>query len=607
MKDLRTLNVYFKKYKGRLLLGLLFVFLSNYFGILAPQITGYVIDQVELRMRIPGANPDAAIPTKAFYDPLVEIFIHVMDASQRSFSSLVLWCGILLLAVALLRGFFMFLMRQTLIVMSRHIEYDQKRTLYDHYQKLDATFYKSNRTGDLMSRISEDVSRVRMYTGPSIMYLTNLTVLIGFSLFYMFRENVVLTLYVLSPLPILAAAIYYVNNVINRRSERIQAQLSDITIHAQESFSGIRVIKSFGQEAAMAGFFRRHAEDYRHSTLGLAMVEAVYFPAIGLLIGLSTLLTIFMGGIYQLNHEVSSGTIAEFVVYINMLTFPVSAIGWVASMIQRAAASQKRINEFLNTEPTVKDPISPSIVPHFDEISFDKVSFTYPNTGIRALYDFSLTMKKGEKVAIIGKTGSGKSTIAQLLLRQFDPSSGSIKVDGKDLPKLKLSAIRGGISYVPQDTFLFSASIAQNIRFGAPDADDEMIRVAARRAAIDMEIEGFPDGFQTKVGERGVNLSGGQKQRISIARALCSKAPVLIFDDCLSAVDAATEHRILSGLKEALKDRTAIIITHRIFSLLEFDRILVIEDGRIIESGTHDTLLSLQGYYSHLYKKQQER
>jgi ATP-binding cassette subfamily B multidrug efflux pump len=446
-----------------------------------------------------------------------------------------------------------------------------------------------------------------MYTGPSVMYLTNLTVLIGFSLFYMFRENAMLTLYVLSPLPILAAAIYYVNNVINRRSERIQAQLSDITIHAQESYSGIRVIKSFGQESAMSGFFRHHAEDYRHSTLGLAMVEAVYFPSIGLLIGLSTLLTIFMGGIYQLNQQVSSGTIAEFVVYINMLTFPVSAIGWVASMIQRAAASQKRINEFLNTEPKVKDPLGPACVPDFNEVRFEQISFTYPNTGIRAITDFNLTVKRGEKVAIIGKTGSGKSTIAQLLLRHFDPTSGSILLDGTDLRQFKLQSIRDGISYVPQDTFLFSASIAQNIRFGDPDADDQKIRNAARRAAIDAEIEAFPDGYDTRVGERGVNLSGGQKQRISIARALCRQAPVLIFDDCLSAVDAATEHRILAGLKEALTDRTAIILTHRIFSLLEFDRILVLEDGKIVESGTHDQLLALQGYYNALHRKQQER
>ena len=607
MKELATLNVYFRKYRGRLLLGLLFVSLSNYFGILAPQITGYVVDQVEIRMGQSSAGSEAKVPGKAFYDPLVETFIRTMDVEHRPFSSLVLWCGILLLSVALLRGFFMFLMRQTLIVMSRHIEYDQKRELYDHYQRLDAAFYKANRTGDLMSRISEDVSRVRMYTGPSVMYLTNLTVLIGFSLFYMFRENAMLTLYVLSPLPILAAAIYYVNNVINRRSERIQAQLSDITIHAQESYSGIRVIKSFGQESAMSGFFRHHAEDYRHSTLGLAMVEAVYFPSIGLLIGLSTLLTIFMGGVYQLNQQVSSGTIAEFVVYINMLTFPVSAIGWVASMIQRAAASQKRINEFLNTEPKVKDPLGPSRVPDFNEIRFEEVSFTYPNTGIRAITDFNLTVKRGEKVAIIGKTGSGKSTIAQLLLRHFDPTSGTIHLDGTDLRQFKLQSIRDGISYVPQDTFLFSASIAQNIRFGDPDADDEKIRNAARRAAIDAEIEAFPDGYATRVGERGVNLSGGQKQRISIARALCRQAPVLIFDDCLSAVDAATEHRILAGLKEALTDRTAIIITHRIFSLLEFDRVLVLEDGKIVESGTHDQLLALQGYYNALHRKQQER
>jgi ATP-binding cassette subfamily B protein len=326
-----------------------------------------------------------------------------------------------------------------------------------------------------------------------------------------------------------------------------------------------------------------------------------------LLIGLSTLLTIFMGGIYQLNQQVSSGTIAEFVVYINMLTFPVSAIGWVASMIQRAAASQKRINEFLNTEPKVKDTLGPAGVPDFNEVRFEQVSFTYPNTGIRAITDFNLTVKRGEKVAIIGKTGSGKSTIAQLLLRHFDPTSGSILLDGTDLRQFKLQSIRDGISYVPQDTFLFSASIAQNIRFGDPDADDQKIRNAARRAAIDAEIEAFPDGYATRVGERGVNLSGGQKQRISIARALCRQAPLLIFDDCLSAVDAATEHRILAGLKEALTDRTAIIITHRIFSLLEFDRILVLEDGKIVESGTHDQLLALQGYYNALHRKQQER
>lgn len=356
----------------------------------------------------------------------------------------------------------------------------------------------------------------------------------------------------------------------------------------------------------MSGFFRRHAEDYRHSTLGLAMVEAVYFPSIGLLIGLSTLLTIFMGGIYQLNQQVSSGTIAEFVVYINMLTFPVSAIGWVASMIQRAAASQKRINEFLDTKPTIQDPTGPAIIPQFNEIRFEHVFFTYPNTGIRALTDFSLTIKRGEKVAIIGKTGSGKSTIAQLLLRHFDPITGSVRIDGRDLRQLKLSSIREGISYVPQDTFLFSASIAQNIRFGDPEADDEKIRNAARRAAIDVEIEAFPDGYTTRVGERGVNLSGGQKQRISIARALCRQAPVLVFDDCLSAVDAATEHRILSGMREALENRTAIIITHRIFSLLEFDRILVLEDGRIVESGTHDQLLALQGHYAAIHRRQQE-
>jgi ATP-binding cassette subfamily B multidrug efflux pump len=605
MKDLRSLNTFFRKYRGRLLLGILFVFLSNYFGILAPQITGFVVDEVEQRMSGVSLNSGSIVKAKAFYDPLVAEFIRVFDVKDRPFSQLVFLCGTLLLVVALLRGFFMFLMRQTLIVMSRHIEYDQKRALYDHYQRLDSSFYKSNRTGDLMSRISEDVSRVRMYTGPSIMYLVNLTVLIAFSLFYMLRENVTLTLLVLSPMPLLAAAIYYVNNVINRRSEKIQAQLADITTHAQESYSGIRVIKSFSQESAMSRFFKQHAENYRSSSLGLTMVEAVYFPSIGLLIGLSTLLTILVGGIYQLDHEISSGTIAEFVVYINMLTFPVSAIGWVASMIQRAAASQKRINEFLHTRALVTDPVHPVKMEEFQECRFENLSFKYLNTGIVALKDFSLTIKKGEKVAIIGKTGSGKSTLTQLMLRHVDPTSGSVNINGVDLKQYSMQDIRGLISYVPQDTFLFSASIADNIRFGNPDATDQMIRQAARQAAVDSEIESFPQEYQTKVGERGVNLSGGQKQRISIARALCKTTPVLLFDDCLSAVDAATEHRILAGLHEAMKDRTSIIITHRIFTLLDFDRIIVLDDGKIVESGTHEELMVQNGYYSSIYQKQQ--
>jgi ATP-binding cassette subfamily B protein len=604
MNDLRSLNKFFRKYRGRLLLGILFVFLSNYFGILAPQITGFVVDEVEQRMSGGSVDTESSVRTKAFYDPLVAAFIRVFDVEDRPFSNLVLWCGSLLLLVALLRGFFMFLMRQTLIVMSRHIEYDQKKELYDHYQRLDSSFYKSNRTGDLMSRISEDVSRVRMYTGPCIMYLTNLTVLIAFSLFYMLRENVTLTLLVLSPMPLLAAAIYFVNNVINRRSEKIQAQLADITTHAQESYSGIRVIKSFSQESAMSRFFKHHAENYRNSSLGLTMVEAVYFPSIGLLIGLSTLLTILIGGIYQLNHQISSGTIAEFVVYINMLTFPVSAIGWVASMIQRAAASQKRINEFLHTRALVTDPVKPVNMEEFREYRFENLSFTYRNTGIIALKDFSLTIKKGEKIAIIGKTGSGKSTLSQLMLRHVDPTIGSVYINGIDLKDYSLQDLRGLVSYVPQDTFLFSATIADNIRFGNPDATDQMIRQAARQAAVDSEIESFPQGYLTKVGERGVNLSGGQKQRISIARALCKMTPVLLFDDCLSAVDAATEHRILTGLHEAMKDRTSIIITHRIFTLLDFDRIIVLDDGKIVESGTHEQLMGQNGYYSSIYNKQ---
>ena len=385
MNHLRAVNKYFLKYKWRLILGVLFIIISNYFGILAPQITGYVVDKVEHQIKVVKALSSEAPVVKSFYDPLVQQFIHTVETADMPFSRLILFCGILLLAVALLRGFFMFLMRQTIIVMSRHIEFDQKNEVYTHYQSLDTQFYKVHSTGDLMSRMAEDVSRVRMYTGPAIMYLVNLSALISFSLFYMFRKNPELTLYVLSPLPFLAIAIYFVNNIINKKSEQIQSQLSDLTTNAQESYSGIRVIKSFVQEKSMLQFFSRNADEYRNSAVNLAKVEAVYFPSIGLLIGLSTLLTIFIGGIYQVNNQISSGTIAEFVVYINMLTFPVSAIGWVASMIQRASASQKRLNEFLDTKPTIADKPDAIDLTVIKDIQFTNLDFVYAHTGIRAI------------------------------------------------------------------------------------------------------------------------------------------------------------------------------------------------------------------------------
>ena len=600
MKSLQSLNKYFWKYRWRFSLGILFIVLSNYFGILAPQLTGYVVDEVQ---RI--INPNSLSHDKVYFDPLVKKFIDACASAHLSFGKLVMFCGIMLLVLALLKGFFMFLMRQTVIVMSRHIEYDQKNEVYNHYQLLDTQFYKTHSTGDLMSRISEDVSRVRMYTGPSLMYLVNLVVLIGISLFYMFSKDVMLSIYVLSPLPFLVVAMYYVNSYINKKSEKIQAQLSDLTTTAQESYAGIRVLKSYAQEKVSAAFFDKETEAYRRSGLALSTAEAVYFPAIGLLIGLSTLLTIYIGSIYQLEHRISTGTITEFVVYVNMLTFPVSAIGWVASTIQRAAASQKRLNDFLNIRPTISNPLSPEIINHIDDILFSHVNFTYPHTGVHAIKDFSLSIKKGQKIALIGKTGCGKSTIAQLLLRMYDINNGSILLNGKEISRVDLSSLRTLISYVPQDVFLFSNSIINNINFGSEDVSMEHAKSSASKAAILAEIETLPNGFDTIIGERGVTLSGGQKQRISIARALSKQTDLLIFDDCLSAVDAKTEHTISQTLNEYLQDRTAIIITHRIFPSFNFDNIIVMEDGSIVEQGTHEALLSAGGYYANLLKLQQ--
>jgi len=600
MRHLASLNSYFWKYRFRLLLGFLFIVLSNYFGILAPQLTGYIVDQVQ---RI--INPAAFSSEKVYFDPLVRWFIDRFEKADIKFGSLVMYCGMLLLAFALLRGFFMFLMRQTIIVMSRHIEYDQKNEVYAHYQTLDTQFYKTHSTGDLMSRMSEDISRVRMYTGPAIMYLINLTILISISLFYMFKKDALLSLYVLSPLPLLVIAMYYVNSFINRKSERIQEQLSGLTSVAQESYSGIRVLKSFSMESASVGFFEKQAESYRKSGLSLSTAEAIYFPAIGLLIGLSTLLTVYIGSIYQLEHRISAGTITEFVVYINMLTFPVSAIGWVASNMQRAAASQKRLNDFLHIESTIKEPAQPQAFSSINEIVFSGVDFTYPHTGIHAINNIDLQIKRGEKVAIIGKTGSGKSTIALLLLRMYDADKGVITFNGRPIKDLDIASLRRQISFVPQEVFLFSDTIVNNINFGSTTEDSNLAKLSAERASIDEEIKMLPYGFETMVGERGVTLSGGQKQRISIARALSKESDLLVFDDCLSAVDAKTEHRIASSLNQFLENRTALIITHRIFPSFKFDQIVVMENGTIIEKGTHEELINLKGYYHDLLRLQE--
>ena len=602
MTQLSTLNKYFKKYKLLFLLGVVFVVLTNYFRILSPQITGYVVNSVVSQIGHPTIPPTAA--SLHNYDIIVIKIIHWFN--DRSFQSRIVFAGLVLLVIAIISGFFMFLMRQTIIVMSRHIEFDQKNEIFAHYQKLDAGFYKTHSTGDLMNRISEDVSRVRMYTGPAIMYFINLAAIIGFSLFFMLRSDVKLTVVSLCPLPILAFAIYFVNTIINKKSERIQALLSDLTTNAQESYSGIRVIKSFVQEKAMLNFFTKNSEAYRSNALSLAKTEAIYFPSMGLLIGLSTLITI-MVGMFDVIHGVpgAAGKIVEFVMYIQMLTFPVSAIGWTASMTQRAVASQRRINEFLLTSALIKD--APSAKDHIPEgkISFKNVDFIYPHTGIHAVKDFSLEVKQGEKIAIVGRTGSGKSTIAQLMLRMYDMQEGAIEYDGINLKQIQIDSIRSQLSYVPQDVFLFSDSIKNNIRFGRADATDEQVFTAAKQAGIYDEIMSFSDGFETGVGERGVTLSGGQKQRISIARALIKEPRIVIFDDCLSAVDARTEKNITENLYAYLQNRTAVIITHRIFSLFNFDRIVVMDEGRVAESGNHAELMQKEGLYYSMYRQQQ--
>ena len=607
MKHLSVLNKYFFKYKRYFLFGILFILLSNYFRILSPQISGFVVDKVQQAI---AANTGAPFHAKRVgsYDILVRQLVQVMETKTLSLGTIVIYCALSLLLLALLGGLFMFLMRQTIIVMSRHIEYEQKNEVFKHYQNLDINFYKTHSTGDMMNRISEDVSRVRMYTGPAIMYFINLAATIGFSIFFMLRENWLLTLYVLCPLPILALTIYFVNTIINKKSEHIQSLLSDLTTTAQESYSGIRVIKSFVQEKAMFNFFNTNSELYKKNAVGLAKVEAAYFPSMALMIGLSTLVTIAMGCVYVLNSatsNVTAGTITEFVIYVNMLTFPVSAIGWTASITQRAAASQKRLNEFLQTVPTINENEFASKETISGDIHFQDVSFTYPHTGIEALKHFNLRVHQGEKVLLLGKTGTGKTTIAQILLRFYEPDNGKVLIGNKELKKFSLHSLREQISYVPQDVFLFSDTVHNNISFGLKErATAEMVQKAAEFASIHNEITQFDKQYETTIGERGVTLSGGQKQRISIARALIKNPEIVVFDDCLSAVDAKTESEIVKNLSTFLEDKTALIITHRIFSSITFNKIVVMENGCITEEGTHEQLLALNGYYAELYRHQ---
>ncbi len=605
MKHLKSLNKYFWKYRWLFMLGIVFVVLTNYFRILAPQITRYVVNTVVHTVKGEKEVTANAGEAEKNYDFLVRKVIVFFENHQ---DNKILLAGITLLILAIISGIFMFLMRQTIIVMSRHIEYNQKNEIFSHYQKLDTNFYKTHSTGDLMNRISEDVSRVRMYTGPAIMYFINLAAVIGFSVFFMLKESPKLTLVALAPLPLLAITIYFVNTIINKKSERIQSLLSDLTTNAQESYSGIRVIKSYVQEKAQLIFFRNNSEAYRNNALSLAKTEAIYFPNMALLIGLSTIITIMVGSLDVVNNVngTTVGTIAEFVLYIQMLTFPVSAIGWTASMTQRGAASQKRINEFLHTEPGIKNSGNELKPDLGGNITFTNVDFTYPHTGINAVKNFSLQINKGEKVAIIGRTGSGKSTIAQLLLHMYNPQKGLITYDGIPINKIDINALREQISYVPQDVFLFSETVSNNISFGLENASQEKIITAAKQASVHNEIEKFQHNYNTMIGERGVTLSGGQKQRISIARALIKDPEIVIFDDCLSAVDARTEKEIIENLYNYLENKTALIITHRIFSLFKFDKIVVLDEGSIAEQGTHDELMQNNGIYTEMYNRQQE-
>lgn len=515
-----------------------------------------------------------------------------------------LFFGVLVLLLALLMGVFMYLMRQTIIVMSRLIEYDLRKEIFDHYQVLDLAFFKRNKTGDLMARITEDVSKVRMYLGPAILYGINVSTLFVLVIYAMISVSPTLTLYALAPLPFLSISIYYVSNLINIKSEAIQQRLAGLNSVAQEVYSGIRVVKSYVQEIPMGKYFAQKSVEYKDEAMGLARINALFFPLMLLLIGTSTILTVYIGGLQVVKGALTPGNIAEFVIYVNMLTWPVTAIGWIASIIQQAAASQKRLNEFLNTQPAVSNP-GGELPTLKGEVRFENVSFTYPDTGTQALKNIDFHLRPGEKLAIIGRTGSGKSTIADLLVRMYDVSEGHIYIDQKNIEKINLHHLRRKIGYVPQDMFLFSDTIAENISFGCPkEVSRPLIESMAKSASVYEDIIDFPEGFDTPVGERGVTLSGGQKQRISIARALIKKPDLLILDDCLSAVDTKTEKEILGYFEKELTNKTAIIITHRIYSLLDFDKIIVLDNGKMVEQGRHEELLERKGYYYDLFEQQ---
>ncbi|MBS1554576.1 MAG: ABC transporter ATP-binding protein [Bacteroidetes bacterium] len=589
MKELRYLNKYLYKYRKLLILGLLWVIISNVFQILPAQMVRHSIDLVVDNIKI--------------YQSLDH------SASQQSFFNAfgkgILVYAILILVMALLRGFFLYLVRQTLIVMSRHIEYDLKNEIFEHYQVLPLSFYRKNNTGDLMNRISEDVGRVRMYLGPSIMYGLQLITLFVILIPIMFSISAKLTIYALLPLPILSISIFYVNNIIEHRSEMIQKSQSKLSTFVQEAFSGIRVIKSFTREHESVDNFTKESNEYKRQSLKLTRVQALFFPLIMGLIGLSTVFTVYAGSVEVINGALTFGNIAEFIIYVNLLTWPVTSLGWTSSLVQRAEASQKRINEFLKTETDIistknlKRELQGGVV-------FDDVSFTYPDTGIKALKNISFNINAGESLAIIGTTGSGKSTISNLVARLYDVTSGEVRIDGISIKDYDINNLRSQLGVVPQDVFLFSDTIFNNIAFGLKEPNEARVTQAAKDADVYDNIMSFPNAFATRVGERGITLSGGQKQRVSIARAVAREPKILILDDALSAVDTKTENTILNSMKKIMQGRTTIIISHRVSSAKLANKIIVLNDGQIIEEGTHDSLLQKDGTYKELYEKQMQ-
>ncbi|WP_339752147.1 ABC transporter ATP-binding protein [Algoriphagus aquimarinus] len=587
MKPLWRLNKYLYKYKGLILLGIVFTVISNIFVIIPAQLVRLAIDYV--------------VESFSIYRPLEQGGMG--DQAQDIFLKFVVVFGVLILVMALLRGVFLFFIRQTLIIMSRKVEYDIKNEIFDHYQKLPLSFYRKNSTGDLMARITEDVSRVRMYLGPAIMYGLNLLILFPLVITYMITVNPVLTLYALLPLPVLSLSIYYVNNMINERSEKIQRSLSGLSTFVQEAFSGIRVLKAFVRESDSANDFAIASEDYKLKSIRLTRVNALFFPIIMALVGVSTIITVYVGGLQVISGEIGYGVIAEFILYVNMLTWPVTSLGWVTSIVQRAAASQTRINEFLDEKSEIISTNNIRATIH-GTVEVENLSFIYPDSGIQALKDVSFQIKEGQTLGIIGTTGSGKSTIANLLMRMYDPSTGVIKVDGNPIDQYDISDLRRQIGYVAQDVFLFSDSIGNNIAFGIEESDPKIIEQAAKDADVYQNIVEFPKGFETMLGERGITLSGGQKQRVSIARAIAKEPKILILDDCLSAVDTKTENVILTALKNIMKDRTSIIISHRVSSAKLADLIIVLDDGKVIERGNHASLMKQKGVYAELYEKQ---